>query len=76
MNSFLHDGAWTSSGGSFRLAEQLGFDLGQEAESRLRAKGSLQYLEVGGGWVGMKTLAAQRPRDIAGLAMHFGPVVG
>jgi hypothetical protein len=76
FNSFLHDGAWTSSGGSFLLAEQLGFDLLHEAERRLRAEGTLQYLEVGGGWAGMKSPASPNPRDIAGLAQYFGPAVG
>lgn len=76
FNAFLHDGAWTSSGGSFLLAEQVGFDLLHEAECRLQAEGALQYLEVGGGWAGMKSPASQKPRDIAGLARHFGPAVG
>lgn len=74
--SFLHDGAWTSSGGSFLLAEQLGFDLLREAECRLQTQGALQYLEVGGGWAGMKSSASQKPRDVAGLARYFGPTVG
>lgn len=69
--SFLHDGAWTSSGGSFRLAEQLGFDLLREADHRLRVDGALQYLEVGGGWAGLRSPASMTPRDIAGLAAHF-----
>lgn len=76
FSSFLHDGAWTSSGGSFRLAEQLGFDLLDEADRRLRSEGELQYLEVGGGWAGLKGPASERPRDIAGLARYFGPAVG
>ncbi|RUY20393.1 hypothetical protein EN978_36595 [Mesorhizobium sp. M7A.F.Ca.US.001.04.1.1] len=69
--SLLHDGAWTSSGGSFRLAEQLGFDLLHEANHRLRMDGALHYLEVGGGWAGLRSPASTRPRDIASLAAHF-----
>ncbi|MCZ8547905.1 hypothetical protein OOJ09_27315 [Mesorhizobium qingshengii] len=69
--SFLHDGTWTSSGGSFRLAEQLGFDLVHEANRRLQADGTLRYLEVGGGWAGLKSPASGSSRDIAGLAKHF-----
>ncbi|WP_256753993.1 hypothetical protein [Mesorhizobium sp. Mes31] len=69
--SFLHDGAWTSSGGSFRLAEQIGFDLLHEADRRLRIDGALQYLEVGGGWAGLKSPPSSKPRDIASLARHF-----
>lgn len=69
--SFLHDGAWTSSGGSFRLAEQVGVDLLHEADRRLRADGALQYLEVGGGWAGLKSPPPSKPRDIASLARHF-----
>ena len=69
--SYLHDGAWTSSGGSFRLAEELGFDLVQESVDRLRAEGTFRYLEVGGGWAGLRTPASDNPRDIAGLARHF-----
>lgn len=69
--SFLHNGSWTSSGGSFRLAEQLGFDLVREANHRLRTDGSLRYLEVGGGWAGLRTPASANPRDIASLAKHF-----
>jgi hypothetical protein len=69
--SFLHDGTWTSSGGSFRLAEQLGFDLVDEAAHRLRTDGTFRYLEVGGGWAGLKSPASDSPRDIASLARHF-----
>jgi len=69
--SFLHDGAWTSSGGSFRLAEQIGFDLLHEGDRRLRIDGALQYLEVGGGWAGLKSPPSSKPRDIASLARHF-----
>ncbi|WP_137935171.1 hypothetical protein [Mesorhizobium comanense] len=69
--SFLHDGTWTSSGGSFRLAEQLGFDLVHEANRRLQTDGTLRYLEVGGGWAGLKSPASGSSRDIAGLAKYF-----
>ncbi len=76
IGSFLHDGAWTSSGGSFRLAEELGFNLVQEAADRLKADGDFRFLEVGGGWAGLKTSVSPNARDMAGLARHFGEALG
>ena len=59
-----------------KLAEELGFDLVQEATDRLKADGDFRYLEVGGGWAGLKTSASPNARDIAGLARHFGEALG
>ena len=69
--SLFHDGAWTSSGGSFRLAEELEFDLVSEAEKRLKDNQAFHYLEIGGAWAGLKCPETPLPRDIAGLARHF-----
>lgn len=76
LASLVHDGAWTSSGGSFRLAEELDYDLVSEAERRLARNGSFRYLEIGGAWAGLKGPETPRPRDVAGLARHFGNVLG
>ncbi len=74
--SLVHDGAWTSSGGSFRLAEELGYDLVQEAEQRLKQHGTFRYLEIGGAWAGLRGPETATPRDVAGLAKHFGDALG
>ena len=69
--SLCHDGAWTSSGGSFRLAQEIGVDLFDEADRVFSRQGRLCYLEIGGGWAGLKTPAKMRARNIAGLGKHF-----
>ncbi|MER9953087.1 hypothetical protein [Mesorhizobium sp. M0047] len=74
--SSVHDGAWTSSGGSFRLAEELGFDLVSEANQRFESNGILRYLEIGGAWAGLNKTGEGRSRDVAGLARHFDHAIG
>lgn len=69
--SLAHDGSWTSSGGSFLLAEELEVDLVSEGDQRLERNGRLRYLEIGGAWAGLKGPQTPRPRDIAGLARHY-----
>ena len=76
LASLVHDGAWTSSGGSFRLAEDLEFDVVAEAEQRLKRNGAFRYLEVGGAWAGLRGPDTPKPRDIAGLAKHFDNTLG
>ncbi|MBL8579866.1 MAG: hypothetical protein JNK47_21895 [Mesorhizobium sp.] len=76
IGSLFHDGAWTSSGGSFRLAEELGFDIVTEAERLIAANGGFRYLEIGGAWAGLKGDTTSQPRDIAGLARRFEDVLG
>lgn len=76
LASLFRDGAWTSSGGSFRLAEEIEFDLVSESECRLEQNGTLRYLEIGGAWAGLKGPETAKPRDIAGLARHFRQTVG
>ena len=74
--SLAHNGAWTSSGGSFRLAEELDYDLLSQGEFRLGRNGVFRYLEVGGAWAGLKGPESPTPRDIAGLARYFGLALG
>ncbi len=76
LASLFHDGTWTSSGGSFRLAEELEFDLLLESDRRLRRNGQFRYLEIGGAWAGLKGPQTSKPRDIAGLARHFDAELG
>lgn len=76
LASLLNDGAWTSSGGSFRLAEEVGFDLVSEGEKRLKTNQVFRYLEIGGAWAGLKGPQTLLPRDIAGLARHFERELG
>ena len=76
LTSLVHDGAWTSSGGSFRLAELIGFDLVLESDKRLSRNGGLRYLEIGGAWAGLKGPDTPQPRDIAGLARHYDRELG
>ena len=76
--SLLHDGSWTSSGGSFRLAEQLGVDLPRLCEEILRRNGGLRYLEIGAGWAGLRSPLSNGtvPRDVAGLAKRYQEQLG
>lgn len=75
--AYLHDGPWTSSGGSFRLAQQLGVDLQQEAEGFVAQKKSFRFLEIGAAWAGYRNgLSRQTGIDIASLGDCFGDQLG
>lgn len=78
--ALVHDGSWTSSGGSFRLAEAVGVDIPRVCDAALKRNGSLRFLEVGAGWAGMRdTIDAAdvaKPRNVAGLARRFGGMLG
>ena len=70
--SVLHPGSWTSSGGSFRLAEMVHFDLPSHCMRIARNQGSLSMIEVGAGWAGFHPAKADDMiRDIAGLSNYF-----
>jgi len=47
--SLLHKGTWTSSAGSFRLANSIGQDLLELCDSILDRKKKLRFLEIGAG---------------------------
>ena len=76
--ALLHDGSWTSSGGSFRLAEQLGVSIPELCETTLRQRGQLRYLEIGAGWAGMRAPLSNGmiPRDAGGLAQRYQQELG
>jgi hypothetical protein len=73
--SWLHDGSWTSSGGSFVLAEQLGYDFKAMIMERFLRGEAFRFLEVGGAWAGFKH-SRSGVRDIAGLSEHFAAELG
>ncbi len=70
LHSLLHDGSWTSSGGSFLLAERLGYDFNKMIADHMEREEPFRFLEVGGGWAGFKS-DSQENRDIAGLRRSF-----
>ena len=78
LAALLYDGAWTSSGGSFRLAEQLGVSIPELCETALRQRGQLRYLEIGAGWAGMRSPLSNGmiPRDAGGLAQRYKQELG
>lgn len=77
VSALLHDGSWTSSGGSFRLAEELGIDMTELCEQALKRHGSFRLLEIGAGWAGLRsTGSAEKPRNIAELARRYENKLG
>ncbi|WP_225769682.1 hypothetical protein [Inquilinus sp. Marseille-Q2685] len=70
LDAALYAGSWTSSGGSFRLADMIGLDLAALVGAWLRVNGSVRFLEVGGGWAGFRSRPGRDALidDIAGLA--------
>ncbi|ODT74928.1 MAG: hypothetical protein ABS76_35650 [Pelagibacterium sp. SCN 64-44] len=74
--SLFHDGSWTSSGGSFRLAEEVGVDITELCDRALERKGSLRVLEIGAGWAGLRSPTEGQPRNIAGLAKRYERELG
>jgi hypothetical protein len=74
--AMLHAGSWTSSGGSFRLAESLGVDIPALAAMGL-SHGGFSFLEIGAGWAGLHpSQQAVEANDIAGLAQQFPSALG
>lgn len=55
VRSYLSPGSWTSSGGSFRLAEKTGFDLVAYLMDCEQTTGSARLLEVGAGYAGLRS---------------------
>ncbi|MFZ5673159.1 MAG: methyltransferase domain-containing protein [Pseudomonadota bacterium] len=77
ISSILHDGPWTSSGGSFRLAEAIGVDIASHAHETYEAQRRLVYLEIGGGWAGFwGSSSSGGVNDISGLAHSFRDQLG
>lgn len=77
LASLLHDGAWTSSGGSFRLAQALGIDLHRQAQQCLQRRQRLTYLEIGAAWAGYRhSDGPARENSLAGLAQAFAGELG
>ncbi|MFA6461866.1 MAG: hypothetical protein WCV90_06380 [Candidatus Woesearchaeota archaeon] len=58
--SYLSPSTWTSSGGSFKLAEErLGYDLVNILLEKEKKQGQSSILEVGAGYAGFKSQPAQ-----------------
>lgn len=77
--ALLHDGSWTSSGGSFRLAERIGTDLPNLCDTALTRNGNLCYLEIGAAWAGLRDDAPSpeaAPCNMAGLAHRYRDRLG
>ncbi|MFH1642662.1 MAG: hypothetical protein ABIC04_07250 [Nanoarchaeota archaeon] len=55
IRSYLSSGSWTSSGGSFKLAEHLGYDILDIVNDIHKKKGRVGYLEVGAGYAGFRS---------------------
>ncbi|WP_422367328.1 methyltransferase domain-containing protein [Pelagibius sp.] len=75
--SLPHGGAWTSSGGSFRLADMIGIDMYDLCDTALTRQGRLTYLEVGAGWAGFARNDQRVDIDgVAGLAKRYHSNLG
>ena len=58
VSALFRAGSWTSSGGSFRLADKMGVDIAQLVEKGIDS-GGFTLLEVGGGWAGFHARQAE-----------------
>ncbi|MCA7014374.1 hypothetical protein LF934_17210 [Dickeya dadantii] len=75
--AFGFDGPWTSSGGSFRLAREIGFDIGQYARNVHHKNGKMIFLEIGAAWAGFQTCNdINRESTVSGLATAFREYLG
>ncbi|MBI4176669.1 MAG: hypothetical protein HY518_05665 [Candidatus Aenigmarchaeota archaeon] len=68
LRSYLCPGSWTSSGGSFRLAEEAGYDITGLMLYIESNAGSATLLEVGAGYAGFKSSEAKGVRKLADAA--------
>ena len=72
LSSYLTAGSWTSSGGSFKLAENHNIDLRQYINDAVQRNGNAVFLEIGAGYAGMATHTS----GIGKLADDFTPSLG
>ncbi|MFH1173646.1 MAG: hypothetical protein V1725_00755 [archaeon] len=71
--SLVQPGSWTSSGGSFKLAELAGYDIPEELMRVQQEKGQARYLEIGAGYAGFKF---DEPKGVAAIAARAGYQLG
>ncbi len=62
--SFFSPGSWTSSGGSFKLAEESGYDLTEILLDKEKQNGKSILIEIGAGYAGFKS---ETPQGISKL---------
>jgi hypothetical protein len=75
--AFGFDGPWTSSGGSFRLAREIGFDIAHHAKNIHHKNGTVTFLEIGAAWAGFRAEeATSHQAAISGLAQSFREQLG
>jgi len=72
LSSYLTPGSWTSSGGSFKLAEDHNINLKQYLKDMIQKNGNAVFLEIGAGYAGM----ANHTSGIGKLADDFAPALG
>ena len=53
--SYLSPGSWTSSGGSFKLAEDAGYDLTNIIVAKADETGEAGFVEIGAGYAGFRS---------------------
>lgn len=76
LYSLAFGGAWTSTGGSFRVAEMVDVDMIDTCYQKLQQNGELVYLEVGAGWAGFDPDGRIRTSGVAALATRFSGLLG
>jgi len=75
--AFGFDGPWTSSGGSFRLAREIGFDIAHHAKNIHHKNGTVTFLEIGAAGAGVRAEeATSHQATISGLAESFREQLG
>lgn len=73
IRSYLSPGSWTSSGGSFKLAEEAGYDICKIMLDIAQQNANATLLEIGAGYAGFKS---EQPAGIKKLAMTAGDKLG
>ncbi len=73
LRSLLYPGSWTSSGGSFKLAEEAGYDITEMMLKIEQEKGTAKLLEIGAGYAGFKS---REHKGIRKLVEKAGDKIG
>lgn len=78
IHSLMAPGGWTSSGGSFKLAENNEIDLDIIIEKILEENGKAGFLEVGAGYAGLygREQEEYSPKGVGTLAERFRDQIG
>ncbi len=78
IHSLMSPGGWTSSGGSFKLAEENGIQVDELIRQILEENGKAGFLEIGAGYAGLydREKEGYEPKGVGKIVSEFRDKLG